>query len=167
MKLPETIGVTRDPANAQGVALTNTGWIPARAKYQGQELSYVEFTSDVAVTATTEATASTVVTSDSIECDGSPIFIEFYTCQVTKGTNTITVCLYEDTGSIGQLANASANQAGGTYARRRTPSIGRHTYSIRAFVDAGLTGTVQAGAGGSGNQMPGFIRITRAAGGNT
>ncbi len=44
-------------------------------------------------------------------------------------------------------------------ARHFTPTAGSHTYSIRAAVSNG-TGTVDANVGGSGSQMPGFIRIT-------
>ena len=43
---------------------------------------------------------------------------------------------------------------------RKTPSNASHTYSIRGTVSAG-TGVVAAGPGGSGQQYPAFIRITR------
>ena len=47
-----------------------------------------------------------------------------------------------------------------TVSRRLTPSNAAHTYSIRAFVSAG-TGVANAGAGGSGNAMPTFMRIVK------
>jgi hypothetical protein len=44
--------------------------------------------------------------------------------------------------------------------RRMTPSNASHTYSIRASRTT-ANGTVNAGAGGSGNVVPSFIQITK------
>lgn len=134
------------------------------------ELDYVQFTSNVSPTATSEGTANTVVTSSAVTYDGStPIIIEFW-CNNARpradASGNMTLWLYEDGSSIGQIGFISAYEAGAVnqilYGRRRiTPTAGSHTYSIRASVSAG-TGLVAGGAGGNGNIAPGFIRIVKA-----
>jgi len=137
----------------------------------GAELDYVEFTSAVNPTATTEATADTVVTGGSVAYDGSTIvLIEFFAVNarpaIVNGAN-ISLWLYDGSGSIGLFGFISASAALGgqnvpvRLACRLTPSNASHTYSIRASVSTG-TGLVNAGAGGAGNPMPGYIRIVTA-----
>lgn len=131
------------------------------------ELDYVQFTGSVSPTATTEGTANTVVTGNSVTYDGAtPVIIEFYAPNMRPASGgQMTIVLYQDGASIGQLA--FVNQSGLENipachtTRRLTPSAGSHTYSIRAFVNTG-TGLVAAGGGGSGNTSPGFIRIVKA-----
>jgi hypothetical protein len=135
------------------------------------ELDYVEFTSPVNPAATSEATASTVVTGSAVTYDGGTVVtIEFFAVNARPDTSAIgdkiTFCLYQDGVSIGQLGVIQTTAAQSMnvpvhLVRRMTPSTGSHTYSIRAFVTTS-TGLVTAGTGGSGNAMPGFIRITRA-----
>lgn len=135
------------------------------------ELDYVEFTSSVSVTATTEATANTVVTGSSVAYDGSTVvMIEFFAvgsipdaAAVSRG---LFYALYEDGSAVGGRIAMHYNPAAATGAvpvhclRRRTPSNASHVYSIRAWVNVG-TGSVVAGDGTGTNDMPGFIRITR------
>lgn len=132
-----------------------------------REMVYNEFT-DATITATTEATANTVATADSLDTDGKPILIEFCTPRMDRGTNVITLYLYDAANgaaaaSIGILAESTLAGAspGGTWKRRLAPTVGRHVYSVRASVDAG-TGAVFGGTGGTGQRVPGFIRISRA-----
>lgn len=136
----------------------------------GFELDYVEFTSNVSPTATTEGTANTVVTGNSVAYDGSTIvLIEFFANNARPATDaagrSLTLWLYEDGSSIGQIGliatpAASTSTSVINCARRITPSNASHTYSIRASVSGG-TGLVAAGAGGAGNTAPGYIRITK------
>lgn len=133
------------------------------------ELDYTEFTATVTPTATTEATANTVVTAGAETLDGSTkILIEFFCpnarADVGAAGRDMKFWLYDGASSIGQIALVSSasttgNRAPIRVARRLTPSAASHTYSIRASVSAG-TGQVNAGAGGAGNEVPGFIRIT-------
>ena len=44
---------------------------------------------------------------------------------------------------------------------RIVPSAGSHTYNVKAFV-GGSTGAITAGAGGSGVNFPGSLRVTAA-----
>ncbi|MBI4034362.1 DUF2190 family protein, partial [Candidatus Saccharibacteria bacterium] len=128
------------------------------------EIGYQEFTSNVTVTATTEGTANTVVTAPAYTFDGTtPYLIEFF-AQTTY--NNVEFVLYDGSSSIGLFRGANPGYAGDgpkSLSRRITPSAGSHTYSIRAFTSSG-SHTVYAGAGGVGNTVPGYIRITPATG---
>ena len=137
----------------------------------GYQLNYVEFTSSVNVTATTEGTADTVVAGSSVTYDGSTaVMIEFFCAQnrVPASAGAVyTFILLEDSTVLGQIANIKTPSATANFdvpvfvCRKRTPSAGAHTYTIKAFVSTG-TGISAAGSGGSGNLVPGFIRVTRA-----
>jgi hypothetical protein len=134
------------------------------------EVNYVEFTGNVSPTQTAEASADTVVTAGAVSFDGSTIaIVEFFSplarAQITSDAK-LNFWLYDGSSSIGKLG--VINQSGSTHAsagpvyivRRLTPSNASHTYSIRATVSTG-TALITAGAGGSGNTMPGFIRISK------
>ncbi len=136
------------------------------------ELDYVEFTSTVNITATTEATANTIVTSSAVAYSGSQIVLieywfPFYTAPLSLNIDMALV-LYDGSSSIGFLGLISTPTNGNSQrvvpygARRLTPSAATHTYSIRgALLGGSGTGVIGAGAGGSGNHNPGFIRITQ------
>jgi len=153
---------TYDSAQSQGV---KTAYPP------GYEFDYAEFNANVSPTATTDATANTVVTGNAVTYDGSTIvMVEFFAPAArprADAAGSLFLVLYDGAAAIGRLAAFNYPATGADtkpvkVARRLTPSAGAHTYSVRAFVDAG-TGLVGAGAGGSGVQFPGFIRITKAA----
>lgn len=151
--------------NATGLPLAGLATPPPST-----ELDYVEFTSNVSPTATTEATADTIVTGSSVAYDGSTVvLIEFFAHNARADTGaagrTMTFWLYQDGSSIGSIGLVSTPAASASNSivhavRRLTPSNASHTYSIRASVSAG-TGLVAAGVGGSGAATPGFIRISR------
>jgi len=127
------------------------------------ELVYNEITSNVSITATNEASANTVVTASSVEALGSPLVIEFFTPRATSGSTWVSFFLYQDGSSIGNWGGPVGATANSVFlARRLTPALGSHIYSVRASVDGG-TGTVSAGVGGSGNFLPAFIRIKRVS----
>lgn len=163
-----------------GKVLTGAGvTTPVAYKYPpGYEFDYVEKTTSTSITATTEGAATTVVTATAVAYDGSTIIlVEFYAHEVEPpaGNHNITLVLYDDTGggaaSIGKVGPFTSpdgtnlgRHLGAILHRRLTPSAATHTYSIRAYVDSG-TGSVAAGAGGSGNSMPAFIRSTKVSGG--
>lgn len=134
----------------------------------GAQLDYVTVTSNTNATATTEATANTVVTSSAITYDGATvILIEAYSPNLNTNNvanQDIRVWLYDGSSSIGLLgllSTTAANIAQTPFyaARQLTPSNASHTYSIRISSTAGA-GIFSGGAGGAGNYMPGFIRIT-------
>lgn len=137
----------------------------------GGELDYVQITSAVNPTATSEATANTVVTGSAIAYDGSTVvLIEFFTeGAITPAVNGayMFIVLYDGSSSIGlwgycqNLTGAASFAMPVLLQRRLTPSAGTHTYSVRAFCSSG-TGSIAAGAGGAATNMPAFIRITKA-----
>lgn len=132
----------------------------------GHELDFVEFTSDVSISATTEATANTIVTANAVAFDGSTrVKIEYWIEQVVtvSGAN-LQLWLYDGSSSIGRIGrflDDSASRMTANGIRFLTPSNASHTYSIRGSTGSG-TATAGAGAGGTGNAVPGFIRITIA-----
>jgi hypothetical protein len=135
------------------------------------ELAYVEFTASVTISATTEATANTIVTAAAVTFDGvTPVIIEFFAPYVSTAATAaaaVIVNLFDGASAIGALGNlTNPTGTGGLnapmrLARRLTPSAAAHTYGFRAFAGGG-NGGVGAGPGGSGAYMPGFIRIRRA-----
>lgn len=136
----------------------------------GHEYAHKEFTGYVTISATTEATATTIVTAPAVTFDGATaVLIEFYAMDFLSNAhasgNAVFLALYEDGASIGQIGvlsiSANANlQVPVRVARKKTPSAGSHTYSIRGY-RTNADGIAVAGSGGSGDEMPGFIRITR------
>lgn len=166
-----TVGAT-GPAGTTGATGPSGGPTGATGSTgaAGQaEFDYVEFTSNVNVTATTEGTANTVVTGTSLSFSAVPYIIEFYSAAV-KTANTanaeLYILLYEDSTLLGYMAGVITAAANGNdrpvlVRRKRTPSAGTHQYIIKAIVSAG-TGVVKAGSGGTGAFLPGYIRITTA-----
>ena len=136
----------------------------------GYEFDYATLTTLVSPTATTEATANTVVTGNSVTYDGSTaVWVEFYSpyCYPAQANlATLSIWLYDGSSSIGfmgaQTAPAASISATAFLARKRlTPSAAAHTYSIRASTSTG-TASIYGGASGAGNFPAAFIRITKA-----
>lgn len=138
----------------------------------GAELDYVEITANATTNQTVEASATTLITGSAVTYDGATtVLIEFFTQRgdpsALAAGGQLVLNLYEDGTDIGRIAQVGTNGAGMgnaiRCARRRTPSAGSHTYSIRGWVSAAGTAAVQAGAGGAATTMPAFIRVTRVA----
>lgn len=171
------LGVAPAPTGGMGLALTPDGKLPPNiypvglGGPPGTELTYDEFTANVTVSATTEAAANTVVTAKPLPFDGAtPVIVEFFSIAVVvsaTGGDRIEFYLYEDGSSIGRIGAVFTPAGAGSLivparlSRRLTPSNASHTYSIRAR-RVTANGTVVGGAGGSGADLPGYIRITKA-----
>lgn len=155
-----------------GMALRRVSGAVAWDLPPGHEFAYNEFTSGVTISATTEGTANEIVAASSVTFDGATaVIIECYLPALlgsaTNGDNCVFV-LADGGTSIGKPAQArnpagdASNRFPGVHLRHRlTPSAAAHTYSYRAY-RVSANWTVEAGAGGNGNAMPGFIRITKA-----
>jgi hypothetical protein len=135
------------------------------------ELAYTERTGDVSVTGTSAATATVVVTAPALTFDGATAIVcEFSAAAVrtpASAGRTVTIALFDGASIRCNLAIADAAAAAAAIIMpvsgrlRFTPTSGSHTFSVRAWVDAG-SGTIRAGDGGSGADSPAALRITRA-----
>ena len=175
--------ITRDASSLARIAIGATkkvlqsdGTDPAWKYPPGYEFDYAEFTSPVSVTATTEATANVIVTSNAVTYDGSQIvLIEFGTDYAQLPSNVVCrLWLYEKVGAaaaasigelwVGRVTDVNTALVNVRTQRRHTPSAASIIYSIRGSVGSS-TMTVDAGVGGAGNAFPGWIRITKVSGG--
>lgn len=159
---------------ATGNVLTVAGGLPSwAAPSSATELAYNEFTANVTATVVAEASAVSVIASSSVAYDGAtPVVIEFFASQVSAATaaGSVTILsLWEDAVDLGwigviqqNVASTSALTVPVRAARRRTPSAASHTYTVKAHSTT-AAGVVVAGAGGAGTNLPGYIRITKAA----
>jgi hypothetical protein len=165
--MPWTTAVTR----SSGFSVTAAVWNSEHVDNMNflKEVGYTQFTSAVSVTATTDATADTVVSSGAITYEAVPHLIEFFVRAARPDSGAagrnLNIALYDSTTSLGLIGlvqtPAAATMWVPVYAMRRlTPTAASHTYIVKAWVNAG-TGNIDAGAGGAGVGMPGFIRITR------
>lgn len=156
-----------------GMVVQRVSGAVAWALPSGYEFDYVEITSAATATATTEATANSLITGNAVTYDGSTrVKIEAWFSHVAvpssagslRNANSV---LYDGSSSIGlwnltSMDIARVARSTPVYmVRYLTPSAASHTYSVRGYVDSG-TGTWNAGAGGSGNSMPAWMRITKA-----
>ena len=124
----------------------------------GFEYAYAQNTGDVSITAVSQATANNVCTTSSVTYSGSEtLWIQVGTAAAFRGTNWIRGVIYEDSAAIADVFYDPIGTVPATGAYRRAPSAGAHTYSFRAYVDAG-TGTIAAVGYG-----PSYIRVTKAA----
>lgn len=149
----------------------SNGTTLAYALPPSHEFDYVQWTAGLfSPTATTEATADVFITGSSVTYDGSTsIMIEGFSplWSANPATGNAIVCvLWDDTAnvSLGKIAFKSSQAANTGYepmiARRRlTPASGARVYSLRIY---GNGGQVIGGAGGVGEYVPAFIRITKA-----
>ncbi len=130
------------------------------------ELAYVEFTSPVTVSATSEGTPTAVVSAGAVVYAAARIKIEFYAPGYNTGNGTganLLANLWDASTNLGRIAVAQGvNLIYPIYAvRYLTPTAASHTYKIQAWQTV-ANGTILAGSGGVGAQLPGFIRVSLA-----
>lgn len=139
------------------------------ASLAGYKFAYNEFTSNVAITALTEATANTIVSVAGVQFDGATEVVIDFRCVAVHHTVQFAqtqVVVFDGATAIGQIGlwhapDATTYQATNFVPFRMTPTAGTHTFSICAFTNV-ATASFIAGPGGAGNFAPGFIRVTRA-----
>lgn len=153
-----------------GKVIGSSGSAAAAVYPPGYELGYEEVTSNVTLVALgTNSGLTDVITFDPITFDGQPVMVEFYCSDIYgSGADPLYVHLYEGATGLGRMglvtASSSATRNNPVICRYRfTPSAGSHTYKIVAEnTDAGGTGLVRAGAGGSSSvYVPAYARITK------
>lgn len=126
------------------------------------EVAYVEFTSTVSVTATSNVQ---VVSAGAITFEAVPHLVEFYCPRViVGGSGTFDFNLRDVTTEIQLLADfaTSASESAVYIMHRLVPTAASHTYNISGQNGTSQTTSVAAGAGGDSVRCPGWIRITRA-----
>jgi hypothetical protein len=123
-------------------------------------LDYKQIIAPASTTATSEGTSTSLITGNSVSYDGSRNRIEFWCPSVTP-TNQFWAVIYRDTTVLGQFTLSGIGTPMASVITFDTPPAGLHTYKVFGFVDTG-TGTIQAGAGGSGNRLPAFLQVTKA-----
>lgn len=139
------------------------------------ELAYVQGTSQVDCTATTEATANTIRTLGAVSLTaGQVVLLEFF-CPYWQQSSTAEVSFIPifdaiDAGAaaaIGRIWDARAFATGqqqGSVAgwwRYTIPSSGSHVFSARGYVSGASTFSLFAGAGGAGTDVPMFLRVVQ------
>jgi hypothetical protein len=153
-----------------GKVLGSSGSACAAVFPPGFEYNYTEITSAVgAIAGTTQGTSATIITASSaVTFDGAhKVRIEFMSPSVanTNAGASISLWLFEDgvgLGLLGRVTAAAANAEAPAYGWREFfPSVGTHTYSVRASVSAG-TGTVNAGNGSIGAYNPTALSIKQS-----
>lgn len=158
--MPWTSATTR----ATGYTVTAAVWnseIVDNVNYL-EEVAYTQFTANVTVSVTSEATATSVVSAGAITYEAVPHMIEFFAPSLDSNGDTLHIILQDGSTVLGDLyqgAGSGAADTVGTLQRRITPTAASHTYQVKAWISAG-SGTIHAGAGGTGaTRFPGFIRI--------
>jgi hypothetical protein len=149
-----------------GMALQRVSGAVAWSLPPGYEFDYVPKTTNTTLSATSAATANTIVTGNAVTYDGSTAIEIVFSCPTTDrsgGATLIALWLYDGSSEVGSLyySVAATTARVGIYASYRlTPSAAAHTYSIRGSVNAS-SADINAGAAGSGNFTPCYIRQTK------
>ena len=149
-----------------GMVVQRVSGSVAWALPSGHVFDHTEFTSDVAISATTSAGANTIVTASAVTFDGSTaVVIEYFAEFQTGSGGNLYAVLYDGSTELGWMGVVTSPsgvvRVPVSAPRRLTPSAASHTYSVRGFRDT-ADGTMKAGSGASGTYPPGFIRITKA-----
>jgi hypothetical protein len=134
-------------------------------------VSYTEFSADVTISATTEATAQAIVTAPAFTPNGVDGYIIEFNCPrvdvaATAGA-TLIACLYDNgaiafggsNATMGQWTSVAAVAQlapGLCRSPRIVPTAVAHAYSIR-FYRSGNNGTVRAGS----SSPNGYVLVTK------
>lgn len=130
---------------------------------QGTELDYVASTSTTSLTATTEGTAHTCISGTSQAYAAVPTMIEVFCPRIDcAASGTVVVLLFDGATVIGRIGLFSgANLVHTLHASYRLmPTAATHQYIVKAY--STTTGGAFGGStGGTGNEVPAFIRATK------
>jgi len=153
---------------ATGTVLTAGASTLAYAYPPGYEIDYVEITSPVSISGASEGASNTCITGTNLTYANVPHIIEVFCPALVTSTSSgssVVAMLYDGgtvLGRLGVAKNESAVAVGSTLmARKRiTPTAATHQYIVKAWSTAG-TGGFNGGAGGTGDYIPAYIRVTR------
>lgn len=131
------------------------------------ELDYTTKTTDVTVSGTTEGGATTVIASGAVTVDGSTdVDVEFFAPRVfvdiASAGQGVIFDLYDDATILGRIAvvllDADADLPVCGKMRVTTPANGS-VFTVKAWKSAANV-TVHTGSGGTGAEVPAFIKVT-------
>ncbi|MGH7348051.1 MAG: hypothetical protein ACREK4_24310, partial [Candidatus Rokuibacteriota bacterium] len=133
----------------------------------GEEVAYQEFTANVAVGV---APGTTVVNAPSFDADGVSFYlVEFFAPLITPNiaSSQCNIRLFDVTAALelGIMSVHVGTDRGHVFersARRLFFSAGARQLRITAVMTAAGVCTIQAGLGGVGVLLPGFVRVTKA-----
>lgn len=155
----------------------------ANSDYIPHEWDYAQITASVGIPGSgTEGTATSVIAGNSVTYDGTRVKIEAwlpyqYNASGAGDTSSdVFGVLLRDATVLGQFRISDQDSTNtGTPVRNQggtalgvffdTPSAASHTYTVKAFAPSswGTAGfQITAGAGGSGKQLPAWLRVTAA-----
>ncbi len=133
-----------------------------RGLQPGDQIDYVELTTDTVISATTKGSANTVITGNARSYDGATrVLIEFWTpFAYNPNPQHIIATLWEDSTDLGRIGQVGASIGACLHGMRfLTPAAGVHTYTIKSWV-TGSTGTIYAAT--ASENLPAWYRITKA-----
>lgn len=162
---------TAPPDKNTGDIFSETNWdthIRANILYfkaRMDALDYVQITTAKNLTAATEGTADTVISGTSIAYDNVRKKIEFFSPGVDNesASRTVTIVLFSGDTVLGRaVVQDSGTHAGATKIEFYDPSptAGTYAYVIKAYSDNAGDGVIRAGPGGSGLDLPAFLRVS-------
>jgi len=129
---------------------------------------YVQVTTAVTVSSTTEVTPTDVVSLGAITYDAVPIWIEAFGPDVAASGSEAILFFWWDASTelcraLEARTTASGDEKGWKASMRLTPSAGSHTYKIAAQKGTGTCSlSAGSGSGGAGTYAPIYIRAWKA-----
>ena len=115
-------------------------------------------TASTNISGTTEGTATTIISGNSITYDGTEVRVEFYCPEMASATSAVTFVFTKDGTALGQHAMQPSLTIPVNLVIYDTPSAGAHTYAVKAF-NVTPTSIASAGAGGAGAIAPVTLRM--------
>jgi len=128
------------------------------------EYDYVERTTTLSVTPTSDATAADFIVGNAVAYDGSTrVRIEFCAPYISSSSGQAVVCnLYDGSTDLGRVMEGfGVVDSPGKAVVYITPTAATHTYKWRAWKTGG-TASIGAGGSGAGAYFPAFMRISKA-----
>jgi hypothetical protein len=149
-----------------GLSWYDDGAVWHKAGGTGVELDFAQLTTSLsAISATSEGTAVAVIVGNSVTYDGTRNKIEFFIPGASPSAALSgNFVLLRDTTVLGQCPvsfSSTTDKKSFKVELFDTPSAAAHVYKASLFVGTGNV-IINAGVGGTGAQIPGFLRVTRA-----